>query len=81
MGGTFAVLAVVTVLLVVVGGDVLLSQDNWDWWLSVLSLLAIAFTLVAVMDAVVWLIMLPVGGLAKRAWIRRMVGEMGEDEN
>lgn len=78
--GTFAILALVTVILVVVGGDVLLSRDNWDWWLSALSLLAIAFTLVAVMDAVVWLIMLPVGSLAKRAWIRKMVEQMGEDE-
>jgi len=79
--GTFAILAVVTVFLVVVGGDVLLSRDNWDWWLSALSLLAIAFTLVAVMDAVVWLLLMPVGSIAKRAWIRRMVREMEEDEN
>ncbi len=75
---TLAILGIATVLAAIVGGSALFGVDNWDWWLSVLSMLAIVFALVAVLDAVVWLVLLPVGHIAYRAWRRRLQREMVE---
>ena len=70
LGVLLVTLLVATGALLTVGSSVLLDPDSFDWWLSGLSMLAVQLTLLAVMDLVVWLVLLVPGTLAMALWKR-----------